>query len=92
MLFRSSLPAIAKQSGTGLRTLERLFHHDTGMPLGAWLRRLRLQLAMESLAAGATVTESAHASGYNSPSAFVAMFRREMGVTPARYFSPDHSL
>ncbi|MFN7932503.1 MAG: helix-turn-helix transcriptional regulator [Bryobacteraceae bacterium] len=84
----TSLPAAAQKSGAGLRTLERLFHHDTGMSLGAWLRRLRLQLALESLAAGSTVTEAAHASGYNTPSAFVAMFHREMGTTPARYLSP----
>ncbi|MBS1826637.1 MAG: helix-turn-helix domain-containing protein [Acidobacteria bacterium] len=84
-----SLPSAAKQCGAGLRTLERIFHQDTGMSLGAWLRRLRLQLALESLAAGATVTEAARASGYNGPSAFVAMFRREMGTTPARYFSPS---
>jgi AraC-like DNA-binding protein len=45
-----------------------------------------LQLALEQLAAGATVTETAAACGYSNPSAFVSMFHRELGVTPARYF------
>jgi AraC-like DNA-binding protein len=81
------LPAAAKASGTSLRTLERLFRDETGMALGAWFRRLRLQLALESLAAGSTVTDTARECGYNGVSAFVSMFRRELGVTPARYFS-----
>ncbi len=79
-----SLSAAARLAGASLRTLERLFREETGMSLGAWLRRLRLQLALEQLAAGASVTEAARACGY--PSAFVAMFRRELGTTPGRYF------
>ena len=57
------------------------------MPLGAWFRRLRLQLALERLAAGATTTDAARHSGYNSPSAFISMFRRALGVTPNQYFA-----
>lgn len=81
-----SLSQAAQIAGVSLRTLERLFRLECGMPLGAWLRRLRLQLAMERLAAGAGVKEAAMASGYGSASAFVFMFRREMGATPGRYF------
>ncbi len=82
----SSLATAAGQSGTSLRTLERLFVEETAMPLGAWFRRLRLQVAMEQLAAGSTVAEAARACGYNGASAFVSMFRRELGVTPGHYF------
>lgn len=81
-----SLPAAARACGASLRTFERLFREETGMPLGAWLRRLRLQLALEHLAAGASITEAAGRCGYSGPSAFVSMFRRELGVTPGRYF------
>jgi AraC-like DNA-binding protein len=79
-----SLPAAAGLSGTGLRTLERLFRLETGMALGAWFRRLRLQIALESLAGGASVAEAARVCGYNGASAFVSMFRRELGVTPGQ--------
>ena len=82
----ASLAAAAGFCGTSLRTLERLFREETAMPLGAWFRRLRLQLAMEQLAAGASITEAASACGYSGASAFVAMFRRELGVTPGHYF------
>jgi AraC-like DNA-binding protein len=81
----SSLPAAAIVCGTSLRTLERLFRDETAMPLGAWFRRLRLQLALEHLAAGASVAAAAQQCGYNSASAFVSMFRRELGVTPGHY-------
>lgn len=81
-----SLAAAAGQCGTSLRTLERLFREETSMPLGAWFRRLRLQLAMEQLAAGSSVIAAASACGYNGASAFVSMFRRELGVTPGHYF------
>jgi AraC-like DNA-binding protein len=59
------------------------------MALGAWLRRLRLLIALEKLASGSTVNAAAAASGYHGASAFVAMFRREMGVTPGQYFGAN---
>ncbi len=79
-----ALRAAAERCGTGLRTLERLFREETGMTLGAWFRRLRLQLSLESLAGGASVNEAARNCGYNGASAFVSMFRRELGVTPGQ--------
>ena len=57
------------------------------MTFGRWRQRLRLIEALRSLAAGEEVTKVALHVGYNSPSAFIAMFRRELGHTPARYFS-----
>jgi AraC-like DNA-binding protein len=78
---------IAKKSGASVRTLERLFRAETSMPLAAWRRRMRLLHALRMLAGGEQVTKVALESGYDSTSAFVAMFRRELGVTPARYFA-----
>lgn len=83
---QSSLSAAAARAGASLRTLERLFRQETHLPLGAWFRRLRLQLAMEHLAAGGTVAEAAQTCGYSAASAFVCMFRRELGATPGHYF------
>jgi AraC-like DNA-binding protein len=83
-----SMSQAAAKAGTSLRTLERLFESQTHMSLGAWFRRLRVQLALEHLSAGASVNDTANRCGYNSPSAFVNMFRRELGVTPRAYVSP----
>jgi AraC-like DNA-binding protein len=76
----------AVAAGGSVRTLARLFVRDTGMSFGAWRQQLRLQRALERLAAGRSVTAVALDLGYESPSAFIAMFRRAMGTTPGRYF------
>jgi AraC-like DNA-binding protein len=75
----------ASQAGASERTLARLFRRETGMTFGSWRQRLRLLAAIARLADGRPVTEVAFDLGYESPSAFVAMFRREMGEPPARY-------
>jgi AraC-like DNA-binding protein len=71
------------------RTLARLFRRETGMNFGAWCRQARLLLSLPKLAAGASILEVALAHGYDSPSAFTAMFRRTLGVPPSRYLHQD---
>jgi AraC-like DNA-binding protein len=66
-------------------TLARTFRRDTGHSLGDWRRMLRLRFAVERLALGDSVVSTAKLAGYDSPSMFVAMFRRVLGTTPARY-------
>jgi AraC-like DNA-binding protein len=91
--LRSNLAAkghahgLSKASGASTRTLERIFLAETGMTLGAWSRRLRVLHALELLAAGQQVTQVAMEAGYESTSAFVSMFRKELGVTPGRYYA-----
>lgn len=75
----------AKAAGASERTLARLFVKETGMTFGAWRERLRLTAAVARLAEGAPVTAVAFDLGYQSPSAFIAMFRRTLGDTPGRY-------
>ena len=57
------------------------------MSFGDWLRRMRLLLSLPRLAAGASVLEVALEHGYDSPSAFTAMFRRSLGVAPSVYLA-----
>lgn len=82
------LAAWAPAAGASERTLARLFHRETGMTFGAWRQRLRLLTAIGRLADGAAVTTVAYDLGYESPSAFIAMFRRNIGETPGRYLGP----
>ena len=67
-------------------TLERAFAAEAGVPFGRWRTLLRLQAALPMLAAGQPVSRVAGRVGYETPSAFVAAFRRETGQTPAAYF------
>jgi AraC-like DNA-binding protein/mannose-6-phosphate isomerase-like protein (cupin superfamily) len=78
---------MAKRVAMSPRTLERVFRDETGMTFGKWRQQLRLLQAMRLLAAGHAVTAVALDVGYESPSAFVAMFRRTLGTTPRRYFA-----
>lgn len=87
----STLQDATRASGASLRTLERLFHAQTGLSLGAWQQRARLMASLALLADGATVTAAGLAIGYASTSAFVSAFRRATGTTPGRYFRPRTS-
>lgn len=82
-----TLAAWAGVAGSSARTLARLFVAQTGMSFGQWRRQARLLAALEGLATGKSVKRVAIETGYASSSAFVAMFRRALGTTPARYFS-----
>lgn len=81
-----SLEGFSKPAGASPRTLARLFVAETGMTFGAWRERLRLVTAMRLLADGVAVTTVAFETGYQSPSAFIAMFKRATGQSPGRYF------
>jgi AraC-like DNA-binding protein/quercetin dioxygenase-like cupin family protein len=83
---RQPLAQTCKLAGASKRTLERLFHDEAGMTLGKWRQQLRLMKAMQLLAEGAKVTHAAMEAGYSTPSAFISMFRKSLGTTPARFF------
>lgn len=71
--------------GASARTLERLFQKQTGISFGSWRRQARLLAAMTQLAAGTPVANVAVDLGYESPSAFTAMFKRVLGHPPSQY-------
>lgn len=81
----ATLDALAKDIHVSTRTLARMFHREMGITFGAWLRHTRLLLSLPRLAAGASVLEVALDHGYDSPSAFAAMFRRTLGLSPTAY-------
>jgi AraC-like DNA-binding protein len=72
--------------GASRRTLARAFQSGTGLPFGRWRVCARLRAALPGLAAGEPVGVVSRRVGYESPSAFVAAFRRETGLTPGAYF------
>ncbi len=78
---------LAREAGASVRTLERLFRDETGLPFGAWRQRARIQHALELLADGASVTQTALAVGYSNTSAFVTAFKSVLGSTPGRHRS-----
>lgn len=81
-----TLAAWSRVVGAAPRTLARLFRAQTKMSFGAWRQQARLLAALDRLAAGEAVTAVALDLGYQSPSAFISMFRRALGASPTRYF------
>ncbi|HEX7916785.1 helix-turn-helix transcriptional regulator [Rudaea sp.] len=83
------LDAWASAAAMGRRTFTRTFRRETGMSFATWRQQVRLMDALSRIATGHSVTSAALDVGYNSPSAFAAMFRRTFGVSPTHYVISD---
>lgn len=83
---RRTLAQWADRLALGERSLARLVQRETGLTFGRWRQQLHLLLALRQLAAGAPVQAVAGALGYASVTAFITMFRKALGCTPAQYF------
>lgn len=72
----------AEKLNKSLRTFTRLFHKETGLSFRVWRQKACLMYALTALKKGSSVTEIALELGYENPSAFSAMFNKEMGYSP----------
>lgn len=81
---RRSLAEWARLAGTTERTLARRCQDLLGLSFNDWRQRLRLLTALGLLDAGESVNRVAGQLGYSTPSAFIAMFRRLTGQSPAQ--------
>jgi AraC-like DNA-binding protein/quercetin dioxygenase-like cupin family protein len=80
-----SLDAWARTINTSGRTLARRFQSETGLSFGAWRQQARVLEAMGRLGGGEAVTQVALDLGYESVSAFSAMFHRATGAPPSQF-------
>jgi AraC-like DNA-binding protein/quercetin dioxygenase-like cupin family protein len=80
-----SLKDWASDVGASTRTLSRIFQREASLSFGQWRTRLRLLEGVERLQRGETVTGVALELGYANSSAFIAMFKRELGVAPSKF-------
>ncbi|MFJ5265083.1 AraC family transcriptional regulator [Streptomyces sp. NPDC088387] len=81
----STLAALGAATGTGERTLSRLFRAEFGMTFPQWRTQSRLYHALRMLAEDVPVTTVAHRCGWSSASAFIDVFRRSFGHTPGTH-------
>jgi AraC-like DNA-binding protein len=84
-----TLPRLCRDYGAGSRTIQRIFLAETRMTSAKWRQQLRLLHALQLLASGENLTDAALDAGYSSPSAFISMFRKQLGTTPTRYFRSE---
>ncbi len=73
--------------GATSRTLTRLFRSETGMNFRQWRQQVRILEALRRLGSEEPVTSVALDMGYDSPSAFINMFKKALGKTPGQYFN-----
>ncbi|MEW8979585.1 MAG: AraC family transcriptional regulator [Symbiobacterium sp.] len=84
--------AAARIAGCSEYHFRRMFAALAGIPLSAYIRRRRLTLAAQDLAAGARVTDVALKYGYESPDAFARAFHAEHGFPPSEVRQPGRTL
>ena len=88
---RDGLDTWARAAALSRRSFTRHFEHETGLSFGQWRRRVIAECAIERLSYGESVSSVALAMGYESVSAFVAMFKRLHGAPPAEFVAQsDH--
>ncbi|MEB6667153.1 helix-turn-helix transcriptional regulator [Acinetobacter vivianii] len=80
-----SLEESAQQLHISSKTLARHFQKETGLHFSHWVRQAKLMQAMIDLAMNKPVLNVALDLGYESPSAFSSMFKRETSMTPSDY-------
>lgn len=85
--LRMTLPAAGREVGMSARNLSRFVRRELGLSFVGWRQRLHVAVALSHLAQGEPVASVAYAIGYDSPSAFISMFKRVTSMTPAEYAS-----
>ncbi|MBT2209734.1 AraC family transcriptional regulator [Actinomadura sp. NEAU-AAG7] len=74
----------ARRLRVSVKTLQRDFVREFGMPYTRWRTALRLRAA-RALLDSRPVSTVAHQVGYASASAFISAFAKEYGYTPGRH-------
>lgn len=82
---RCTLSIWASRMAMSKRSFERFVLKETGMTFGRWRQQLQLLVAIRLLVTGLSVQHVACELGYDSPTAFITMFKKILGQTPGRY-------
>lgn len=72
-------------AGMSRRSFTRAFRQELGMGFALWRQQVRLIEAVSLLSTGRPIASVAFEVGYESPSAFTAMFHRAFGEPPSVY-------
>ena len=81
-----SLTKTAAACGMTASYFSDLFHKQTGKSFITWVNSVRIEYAKRLLEENdMPILEVCYECGYNTPSQFIKMFKRETGVTPTDY-------
>jgi AraC-like DNA-binding protein len=84
-----SLEQWAESVGASTRTIARLFRQELGVSFSQWRQQALLARAIPLLSQGRPLAHVAQELGYQSQSAFSAMFRRAFGKSPRAFIERD---
>lgn len=85
--LKTDLVAWGKFVNSSPRTLSRLFKKETGITYSEWKQMLAIHIAIIELYLGESILTIANNLGYESSSAFIYMFKKQMGVTPSHFLN-----
>lgn len=80
-----TLDRLAEAAGLGTRHLMRCFQQATGLGPHAYLRQCRIRRACDRLRRGASIADTAYATGFSDQAHFTKAFKLLTGTTPGRY-------
>lgn len=83
--LKSDLNFWGKFVNASPRTLSRLFRKETQITYSEWRQRLNVQIAIKHLSLDDSISSIAKLLGYESSSAFIYMFKKQMGVSPNQF-------
>ena len=85
-----TIAALARRVGINECYLKAQFRQYTGLSVGEFVRKLRMERALELIESGNhSVLETAFCVGYSNPSHFSAAFKRFYGRLPSFYLAKD---
>ncbi|WP_019025880.1 AraC family transcriptional regulator [Colwellia piezophila] len=77
----------ALKVGASSRTLNRLFNKNYGMGFSRWKQKLRILKSLELLNSNTPLVDIAFELGYESTSAFITGFKKQLGCSPKKYLA-----
>lgn len=80
-----TLEGWAAETGASARTIHRLFRQELGTTYVQWRQQAVLAQALAMMARGQPLAHIAADLGYDSASAFSAMFRKRYGESPSQF-------
>ena len=90
---RITVDTLCAVSGLSRSYLSRLFRRETGMSIGEYITRRKLEAARKALEfSDQSIPDIAHTLAFSSESHFISVFRRYVGVTPGEYRRRERNL